>query len=204
MVNDTRATDATRPQLEGPAPDRTLLFPDLEYGRVVPRPGYKLHEFHLLVQGDRHKSSIQGPATALHTAPQTVANNDSIEDTSSSCVPASSTTLICIHFSRRCTDIGSGDLLESGRDELKLGVFGPVSMIVFSLAPRKQPKESGSQIERIVIGIDQLFRRSTRGSPQHDCIPRWAAGDGEVLHDHIRWKLRSMRMERWLYRGARP
>jgi hypothetical protein len=34
-------------------------------------------------------------------------------------------------------------LLESGRDELKLGVFGLVSMIVFSLAPRKQPKESG-------------------------------------------------------------
>jgi hypothetical protein len=91
---------------------------------------------------------------ALHTAPKTVANNDGIEDTSSSCVPASSTTLTCIYFSRRCTDIGSGDLLESGRDELKLGIFGPVSIIVFSLAPRKQPKESGSQIERIVIGID--------------------------------------------------
>jgi hypothetical protein len=154
MVNNITATDATRRQLEGPAPDRNLLFPDMEYGQVVSRPGYKLHEFHLLVQGDRHKSSIQGQATALLAAPKTAANNDSIEDTSSSCVPASSTTLICIYFSRRCTDIGSGDLLESGRDELKLGDFGPVLMIVFSLAPRKQPKESGSQVGRIVIAIN--------------------------------------------------
>jgi hypothetical protein len=137
MVNDTRAADATRQQLEGPAPDRTLLFPDLEYGRVVSRPGYKLHEFHTLVQGDQERSSIQGQATGLLAAPKTVANNDSIEDTSSSCIPGSSTTLICIYFSKRCTDIGSGALLESGRDELKLGDFGPVSMIVFSLAPRK-------------------------------------------------------------------